>query len=384
MAATTTPARVQDNESGSVTSVVSGEERGVSESTDLAPLLVTPREPAVPFKGSNGKFIASYELQLFNATPLTLTPTRVEILDPDGKVIETLEGKQIAAALALPSTRSGVEQISEGQLATLYLSPEFENRAEVPDALEHVITAEADELPKGGVTNSPATVAVNKELDVPVVGPPLKKGSGYIAADSCCSSERHRRALLPIDNRQWLAQRFAVDWEQLDPSGRTVKKGGDPSDPNDYTIFGEQAIAATDGTVMTVIDDLPEQVPGALPEKISLPEADGNSVVVDIGDGLYMVYAHMQPGSIEVKEGDTVERSDPIGLVGNTGNSSAPHLHFHIMDGPSALTSEGVPYVIDCVRDQRQDPVHQALRRIGEHDKEAAGCKVRQRRHKRR
>ena len=63
--------------------------------------------------------------------------------------------------------------------------------------------------------------------------------------------------------------------------------------------------------------------------------------------GLYMLYAHLQPGSLKVKQGDKIKRGDPIGLVGNSGNSSAPHLHFHVMDGPSPLTSEGVPYVID-------------------------------------
>ena len=321
-------------------SPVSGEERFEIEAGGLAPLLVTSRQPAVPFKGSNGRFIAAYELQLFNATPLTLTPTRVEILDPDGAVIETLSADEVAAALALPSVRSDVEELGEGQLGTLYLNPEFNDLGDVPDVLEHEITVEADGLPPGGVTSAPAPVDVNKELRVPVVGPP-------VAADSCCGSIRHRRALLPIDNGQFLSQRLAVDWEQLDVSGRTVREGGDRSDAADYTIYGKQAIAATDGTVVTVIDDLPEQVPGALPDSITLPEADGNSVIVDIGNGLFMAYAHMQAGSIEVEVGDGVKRGDAIGLIGNSGNTSAPHLHFHVMDGPSALGSEGVPYVIE-------------------------------------
>jgi hypothetical protein len=281
------------------------------------------------------------------ATPLTLAPTSVEILDPDGTVIETLNATEIAAALALPSARSGVDELTSGQLATLYLSPEFAERSEIPDTHEHLVTVEAEGLPPGGVTSSPAPVDVNKELKVSVLGPPLEAGEAYIAADSCCDSERHRRALLPIDNGQFLAQRFAVDWEQLDPSGRTIPDGGDPSDVADYTIYGKQAIAATDGTVVFLIDDLVEPIPGALPESISLPEADGNSVVIDIGGGLFMAYAHMQPGSISVEVGDGVKRGDPIGLVGNSGNSSAPHLHFHAMDGPSALSSEGVPYVLE-------------------------------------
>src|SRR5262249_14868499 len=57
---------------------------------------------------------------------------------------------------------------------------------------------------------------------------------------------------------------------------------------------------------------------------------------------------HMQPGSLRVRAGDRVRRGQVLGLVGNTGNSVAPHLHFHVMDGPSALDSNGLPYEIDA------------------------------------
>ncbi|WP_214369323.1 M23 family metallopeptidase [Pseudonocardia sp. H11422] len=324
---------------------VTGEGRSTTAATALAPLLVTAREPAVPFKGSDGTFVVSYELTLFNATPLTLRPTTVEVLTPSGTVIDSLDEGEIAAALALPSRRTGVQELTEAQTATLYLSPEFAGRSDVPARLDNRVTVTAPGLPPEGVTTVAAPVSVS-DATVPVLGPPLEPGTGYIAADSCCDSIRHRRAQLPIDNRLWLAQRFAVDWEQLDDRGRTVT-GDDPSVPGDYTIFGKRVVAAAGGTVIHVVDGLAEQAPGALPASITLPEADGNSVIIDIGSGLYALYAHMQPGSIAVSVGQRVARGDLIGLVGNTGNSSAPHLHFHVMDGPSPLTSEGVPYVID-------------------------------------
>jgi len=96
-----------------------------------------------------------------------------------------------------------------------------------------------------------------------------------------------------------------------------------------------------------VIAGLPEQEPGVFPEGISLDEADGNSVILDLGGGNYALYAHFQPGSIRVKEGDRVERGDVLALVGNSGNSLAPHLHFHVMNGPLSLASNGLPYVVD-------------------------------------
>jgi murein DD-endopeptidase MepM/ murein hydrolase activator NlpD len=54
----------------------------------------------------------------------------------------------------------------------------------------------------------------------------------------------------------------------------------------------------------------------------------------------------MQPGSIPVHKGESVKAGQVIGLVGNTGNSVAPHLHFQVMDRPSSLASNGLPYEI--------------------------------------
>jgi murein DD-endopeptidase MepM/ murein hydrolase activator NlpD len=73
--------------------------------------------------------------------------------------------------------------------------------------------------------------------------------------------------------------------------------------------------------------------------------AGGNYVVVDIGKGRYAIYAHMQPDSLKVKVGDTVKTGQVLGLLGNTGNTDGAHLHFHIMDGPSPLLSNGLPFV---------------------------------------
>ncbi len=337
-----------DGSAGGPTSPVSGEARATDAGARLTPLVVTAVEPAVPFKASSGRYLVSYELRLFNATPLTLAPTRVSVSTPDGVVLRKLDRAQTSAALALPGARSGVRRLTEGQLATLYLTLDFEQRSAIPDRLVHRIAADSGRLPGGRTVTAPASVKVLRDFDVPVLSPPIEAGRGYVAADSCCSSERHRRALLSIGNRQWLAQRFAVDWEQVDATGRFVKRGGDPDRPADYAIYGRRALAAADATVSHVIDGLDEQKPGSLPSAITLPEADGNSIVAKLDSGLYMLYAHLQAGSLQVEEGDKIKRGDVIGLVGNSGNTSAPHLHFHVMDGPSQLTSEGVPYVIDA------------------------------------
>ena len=73
--------------------------------------------------------------------------------------------------------------------------------------------------------------------------------------------------------------------------------------------------------------------------------ADGNYAVIDIGGGRYTLYAHMSPRSVRVRPGQRVRTGQVIGKLGNTGNTDAPHLHFHVMDGRSALSSNGLPYV---------------------------------------
>ena len=185
-------------------------------------------------------------------------------------------------------------------------------------------------------------MTVNRRA-VASIGPPLS-GNGYISADSCCDASRHTRAALPINGRVWIAQRYAVDWEQLDAQGRIFN--GPPEKLESYTIFGKPVLAVADGVVVSVSDGLPEQTPGKYPTNISLDDADGNSVVLDLGELRYAMYGHLQPGSIKVHRGDKVKAGQAIGLVGNTGNSVAPHLHFQVMDRPSSLAANGLPYEI--------------------------------------
>jgi murein DD-endopeptidase MepM/ murein hydrolase activator NlpD len=72
----------------------------------------------------------------------------------------------------------------------------------------------------------------------------------------------------------------------------------------------------------------------------------GNHIVVDMGAGHFAFFAHLQPGSQRVKRGDRVKSGQIIALLGNSGNSTEPHLHFHMSDGVSPLGAEGIPYAV--------------------------------------
>ena len=98
-----------------------------------------------------------------------------------------------------------------------------------------------------------------------------------------------------------------------------------------------------------MVKGVPDNKPGeAPPFPISLSDGAGNIVILYIGNGTYVLYAHLIPGSNDHLEvGDFVRKGDMVGLLGNTGQSGAPHLHFQVMDGNSIAQAEGVPFVFE-------------------------------------
>ena len=313
----------------------------------FTPIVGEVSNAPIPFEGSDGRTHLVYELEATNFTSGKVTIGKLEVLDADtDDVVATLDAKEVAARLQPAGLREPVDSLAPSMTALVFLHVSFEEAKQVPDQLVHQLSLRAAAAPPGQqqITETVGPTEVDRR-DVVVVGPPLR-GSKFLAADSCCDATRHTRAALPINGKVWLSQRYAVDYEQLDANNR-IYSGQNKKNLDNYTIYGQEALAAADGTVVKVIDGLPEQVPGVFPEGISLDEADGNSVILDIGGGNFALYAHFQPGTIRVKEGDRVKRGEVLALVGNSGNSLAPHLHFHVMSGPLSLASNGLPYVID-------------------------------------
>jgi hypothetical protein len=191
------------------------------------------------------------------------------------------------------------------------------------------------------------TVApLDLHLQLPEIGPPLA-GKRWVAINGCCEiSGAHRGSGLSANGWIYFGQRFAIDWMRLDEAGRLVH--GDPADVHNYACYGVDVLSVADGTVVNVLNTLDDQPPGKLPDPkmMTVENVLGNHVVLDLGAGVYAFYAHLEKGSIGVVEGQRVRRGDVLGKLGNTGNTSAPHLHFHLMDGPSPLASSGIPYVI--------------------------------------
>src|SRR5208337_1465650 len=152
--------------------------------------------------------------------------------------------------------------------------------APVPKHLRHRVMVHVHDQE---ITESGGDTTVNAR-PVVVIGPPLR-GSDYISADSCCDATRHTRAALPVSGRVWVAQRYAVDWEQLDNSHRIYV--GPRENVGSYKIYGADVLAVANATVALAIDGLPNQTPGKFPVNLPIQQADGNAVILDLGGGNY-------------------------------------------------------------------------------------------------
>lgn len=132
------------------------------------------------------------------------------------------------------------------------------------------------------------------------------------------------------------SQRFAYDLLMMKDGSSHTSTGTVLSD---YYCYGAEVLAPAAGTIVWSCDSLPDQVPGQMDPANPV----GNGVVIDHGNGEFSLLAHMQPKSLRVKVGDQVKASALLGLVGNSGNTSEPHIHYHLQNGPDMKSAEGLP-----------------------------------------
>lgn len=313
------------------------------------PLFVEARVPKPPtvVTGSTGPFLV-YEVQVTSLEPRPLRWTRLEVMNgaPDGPSLHTLADSALWRDLLRPAqgTIALLDRptLSGSDRAVLFL------RVPIPEGMKvtslvHRVTMTDSSGPRTLVMR-PVPVT----QDAIVIGPPLR-GTNWFAANGPGNTSGHRRTHIPIEGHVGIPQRFAIDWVQMDSTYKTFS--GDRLKNEAYYAEDEDALAVLDGTVVATKDSIPENVPGANSRAvpITLETVGGNHVIIDIGKGHYAFYAHLRPGSLRVKVGDRVKKGVVVGKVGNSGNSTEPHLHFHIADANSPLGSEGVPYVIESL-----------------------------------
>jgi hypothetical protein len=188
---------------------------------------------------------------------------------------------------------------------------------------------------------------LDPDTNVLKIGNPLQ-GDSWVASNSLDNiMSAHRRAIMRVNaSSQVMVQKFAIDWVKYAPD-RTLY-AGNGSRNEDWHCFGSELYAVAPGTVVRVKSDLVDHPPFNLPPyELTLETALGNNVIIDIGGGAFAMYAHMRHNSSAVRVGDSVQKGQVVGLLGNTGSSDGPHLHLHVSTCESGITCVDRPYVLE-------------------------------------
>ncbi len=301
--------------------------------------------PRIPFIGDGTAHLA-YELYVsnFGKAPARLVALRVH--GTGSPAFEsTIGGDALKGSFIVISSKDHMKPhdpvLTPGEEGIVFVFLNFGSR-ETPAEIANSLVVEPDGSPSDAQVIALASLPIEKPAMAPNVSAPFS-GDRWQAANGPSNTSTHRRSVIVLGGQARSPERYAIDWIKLGEDGNTFS--GDEFQNSSYHAYDTPVTAVSDGRAITVVDGIPENVPhrNKLAVELSLANIAGNNVVEDIGDGHYVGYAHFRPGTITVKTGDAIKRGQVIGKLGNSGNSSEPHLHIQICDGPSFLICNGVP-----------------------------------------
>jgi murein DD-endopeptidase MepM/ murein hydrolase activator NlpD len=301
---------------------------------------------------ANGKVNLLYELHITNFRAKNLELTRIEVFSDAVNTVPlaTYKDAELASRIARPGAPPDLPDkrtIGGGMRAVVFLQITLDTEADLPRSLHHRLLFKPDESNANEEERvvDGAKVIIHRTVPLVIISP--LRGAGWVALSALSNTNSHRRTLVVVNGKARIAQRFATDWTRIGADGLAFR--GDPAKNANWSPYGAEVLAVANATVVAVKDGIPENDPTvdkkAVP--ITLETVGGNYIILDLGNGSFAFYAHLQPKSMRVKVGDKVRRGQVLALLGNSGQSDAPHLHFHITDGNSPLGAEGLPYVFE-------------------------------------
>lgn len=332
------------------------------------PVHIDARPSPTPVQGDDGARYLVYRVFVTNWSERDLTFQGFDVLDADsGQVLARYDTTDLANPRRQRSTLSITSDprpenriLAAGRTAMIAVHFALDASMPEPRSLRHRATFEPDSAvamrTDSGAT-SPALIAESGVLGVdqrtpPVLSPPLRGGS-WRCNNGLALSNAHASVYPFRDSWLRAPQRFGCDFSKVDAQGDVLPSPfPDEIDNAMFYGYGAEVLAVADGVISYVQDGVPDNVPRAdgqivTPVPLTNATGSGNWVALDIRGGRYAFYAHLQPGSIRVRVGQRVRRGEVIGLLGNSGNSVGPHLHFHVGDGNTLNGSEGQPYVFE-------------------------------------
>lgn len=316
--------------------------------------VVCPSPPIAVTIGKNKVLVYELHLTNFDVVPLTVKRISIFAAHDDPGPLTTLEGEKLSAAMiriGAPTMMSGSSSGGSGNTRTLdpggrnvvFLWIELPANQSVPANLRHQLvfssTPTGTDKPRDA-TLEDFVVPVNQDPAL-MLSPPFDGGI-WLAGNGPANDSDHRRGLFAIDGQIYSPERFAIDWVKVGPNGDTRHDG--TSKNENWWGWGEPVLAVADGEITEIVDEFPDNTPRVLPP-VTLDNIAGNHIVLQIARNRFVMYAHLQRGSIRVRTGEHVHRGKVLALLGNSGNSTGAHLHLQVTDQKSALQSQGVPFV---------------------------------------
>lgn len=214
---------------------------------------------------------------------------------------------------------------------------------DIPDIISHIFLLR-DTINNIDISLYGAAFSPKKNMQPIVIASPTRGERQMFVNQS--SIHYHFNVLIFINDGMYYPERYAIDQMQLNDD-LTDFFVGDPTINESYNNYGDTLYAVADGAVIELVDGHPENNGNLQDVQLNtLNDLGGNMLIIDIGNELSAVYAHITPGSFLVSKGEQVVEGQPLALLGNSGNSSAPHLHFHVAKGSQFWSSNGVPFVL--------------------------------------
>ena len=309
-----------------------------------------------PVNGSDGRIHLAFAMLFTNPWNLPTTIQSVEVVDPSRNNQPTgtnrvlsIKGEDVTDKIRPLGSRSNGDQadyskkLAGGQSGVMYFDLSYARSGEVPCSIAlrvRSVQPESKAMPESTLLSPPLTLSSQTPI---LIARPFK-GDGWVNANGCCLEVGpHRFVVNAMNGTLDPSEGFAIDWIKVDREGKAFRTDGKKSE--DWLCYGVDVLAVAPGTVVETMRDLPDEPPGVAPTSLQVSEIAGNHVLLDLGNGRYAMYAHLAPHSLTVRVGDRVKTGDKLGLLGNSGNTTGPHLHFQISDRPSTLDVTSLPFL---------------------------------------
>lgn len=293
----------------------------------------------------DGKPTVSYELHLVNFANISMEITGLTVVEEvSGKHVFSITNDDLKHRHKMTGTWETPPEglLPPGSGSVVYMD------FTLPSGLKSKkLRHQFHFLAKSGVGDDSVLVAAPvielRETTV-VLGAPLQ-GGPWAAIHEPTWERGHRRMFYTVDGKASIPGRFAIDFMLLDDAGKLAK--GDDDQIANWYGYGLDVLAVAAGTVVSCNNDFPESPTLSGHPRYPAEKATGNYVCLKIDSGQYVFYEHLKPGSLRVKAGQQVAKGEVIASLGFTGQTSGPHLHFHVADKPSPLGAEGLSFVFE-------------------------------------